>query len=343
MNEALQKNKRLTERDLELINALQVAPRARWGDLSEVLGVHPTTLSRRWEQLTDAGMARVSSAPGPTLLQVMDLAFVELTCQNNQVQEVVEQLIPNQQVMSIHFIAGPGHLLLTVAAAERSLSNFLLTTIGGLNGVLHYSVRSITSQLIGAHRWHFRALPAAKLRRLSQLDREATKAGEGGSLAMDAPNQALMGALWMDGRTSLRDLADIAGISPVAAARRVGRLIGGGYITMRCDVARIGAGRSHSAILWGSLPPDRLPRTADAIQDRVAALRGMFTVTGANNIHIAVWLNNPMDLLHVEQQLLDAIDGLIVVDRRIVLRIFKFNGVRLNEDGTLGQVIPLVY
>jgi hypothetical protein len=45
----------------------------------------------------------------------------------------------------------------------------------------------------------------------------------------------------------------------------------------------------------------------------------------------------------VEQQLLDAIDGLTVVDRRIVLRIFKFNGVRLNEDGTLGQVIPLAY
>lgn len=343
MNDTTQKNIRLAEQDLELINALQVAPRARWEDLSDVLGVHPTTLSRRWARLTDAGMARVSSTPGPSLLQMMDQAFVELTCQNNQVQEVAEKLILNQQVMSIHFIAGPGHLLLTVAAAERSLSTFLLTTIGGLDGVLHYSVRSITSQLIGPHRWHFRALPAAKLRRLSQLNKEATKTGEGAAVVMDAPNQALMRALWMDGRTSLRDLADIAGISPVAAARRVDRLIGGGYITMRCDVARLGAGRSYSAILWGSIQPDRLPGTVDAIQDRVAALRGMFTVTGANNIHIAAWLNNPVDLLDVEHQLLGAIDGLTIADRRIVLRIFKFNGVKLNEDGTLGQVTPLAY
>jgi hypothetical protein len=69
----------------------------------------------------------------------------------------------------------------------------------------------------------------------------------------------------------------------------------------------------------------------------------MSSVTGANNIHMVVWLNNPMDLLHVERQLLQSVDGLAIEDRRIVLRTFKYNGVRLNDDGTFGQIVPMAY
>jgi DNA-binding Lrp family transcriptional regulator len=343
MEEIVQHSSPLAERDIELVNALQVAPRAPWEDLAEVLNVHPTTLSRRWARLTGAGLARVSITPGPELLRVMDVAFVELTCQNNRVLDVVEKLILDQRLMSIQFIAGPAHLLLTIAAAEHSLSTFLLTTIGSLDGVLHYSVRSVTSQILDAGRWHFHALPAAKLRSLSQLHKQAFNAGEGAAVKMDTANQALMRELSADGRVSLRELAAVAGISPVAAARRVTRLVGGKYITVRCDVARRGSGRSYSAILWGSIPPDRVPTLGEGLPDRVPALRLMSSVTGANNIHMVVWLNNPMDLLHVERQLLQSVDGLAIEDRRIVLRTFKYNGVRLNDDGTFGQIVPMAY
>jgi DNA-binding Lrp family transcriptional regulator len=160
---------------------------------------------------------------------------------------------------------------------------------------------------------------------------------------MDTANQALMRELSADGRASLRELAAVAGISPVAAARRVTRLVGGKYITVRCDVARRGSGRSYSAILWGSIPPDRVPTLGEGLPARVPALRLMSSVTGANNIHMVVWLNNPMDLLHVERQLLQSVDGLAIEDRRIVLRTFKYNGVRLNDDGTFGQIVPMAY
>ncbi|MFJ5961106.1 AsnC family protein [Pseudarthrobacter oxydans] len=44
MEEIVQHSSPLAERDIELVNALQVAPRAPWEDLAEVLNVHPTTL-----------------------------------------------------------------------------------------------------------------------------------------------------------------------------------------------------------------------------------------------------------------------------------------------------------
>lgn len=337
-----QESEYFSEKDLELITALQVVPRATWEELSEVLGVHPSTLSRRWTRLVESGLARISVAPGPELSRVIDMAFVELTCQNSKVQDVVDQLMPDERLMSIQFVAGSAHLLLTVAAAEHGLADFLLTTIGSMDGVLHYAVRSVTGQVFGANKWHFRALPAAKLRALAKLQ-QPINPSEGAALDGGAANRSMIRALAIDGRTSFRDLAAIAGISPVAAARRVNRLISGGYINVRCDVARRGSGRSFSAVLWGSMEPRKIPGIDDAMLERVAALRIMATVTGANNIHMVAWLNNPLDLPSVEQELLDAIPGLTIDDRRIVLRTFKYNGARLNGDGTFGEVFPMAY
>ncbi|MFJ5958107.1 Lrp/AsnC family transcriptional regulator [Paenarthrobacter sp. NPDC092416] len=341
--DSLQESEGFTERDLELITALQVAPRASWEDLAGVLGVHASTLSRRWSRLVDSGLARTSVAPGPELSRLIDMAFVELTCQNSKVQDVVDHLMPDERLMSIQFVAGSAHLLLTVAAAEHGLADFLLTTIGSMDGVLHYAVRSVTSQIFGANKWHFRALPAGKLRELVRLHQESAPTGESALLEMSGVNRTLIRALAMDGRASFRELAAIAGISPVAAARRVGRLIGGGYINVRCDVARRGSGRSFSAVLWGSMEPRKIPVIDDGVLERIAALRIMATVTGSNNIHMVAWLNNPLDLPQVEQELLDAIPGLTIDDRRIVLRTFKYNGARLNADGTFGQVFPMAY
>lgn len=341
--DSVQDSEEFTERDLELITALQVAPRASWEDLGGVLRVHPSTLSRRWSRLVESGLARISAAPGPELSRVLDMAFVELTCQNGRVQEVVDQLMPDERLMSIQFVAGSAHLLLTVAAAEHGLADFLLTTIGGMDGVLHYAVRSVTGQVFGANRWHFRALSAGELRALTQLHQESLVAGEGAALEIGAVNRKLIRALAIDGRASFRELAAVAGLSPVAVARRVNRLMGGGYINVRCDVARRGSGRSFSAVLWGSLEPRRIPALDNSVFERVAALRIMATVTGASNIHMVAWLNNPLDLPQVEQEILDAIPGLTIDDRRIVLRTFKYNGARLNADGTFGHIFPMAY
>ena len=40
----------LPPEDLELVHALQIAPRATWSQLGAALGRHPTTLAARWDQ-----------------------------------------------------------------------------------------------------------------------------------------------------------------------------------------------------------------------------------------------------------------------------------------------------
>ncbi len=51
----------LSEEDLALIHALQIAPRLSWADAAEILGVHATTLAARWERLRSGGAAWITA------------------------------------------------------------------------------------------------------------------------------------------------------------------------------------------------------------------------------------------------------------------------------------------
>ncbi|MGA7205706.1 MAG: AsnC family protein, partial [Specibacter sp.] len=54
-------NTQLSEEDLALIHALQIAPRAGWVDLGAVLGVHPSNAAARWERLVASGAAWITA------------------------------------------------------------------------------------------------------------------------------------------------------------------------------------------------------------------------------------------------------------------------------------------
>lgn len=343
MIENLQEIDGLSERDLELVNALQLAPRASWSELSVVLDVHATTLSRRWDRITGAGLARISTAPGHGSATLLEMAFVELTCRNSQVAQVADELFMDHRAMTIQFIAGSAHLLVTVAAPGDSLADFLLTTIGSLDGVLHYSVRTVTGQLLEASKWHFRALPSVAVRTLRSLYSGTGSTDGERSLIMDEIDREVARSLSINGRMGFREIGERAGISAPAAARRVNRMISRDFINVRCDLVRHGLGREVSAVFWGTMPPEAMLLIDRNLGAEIPELRIMMAVTGAHNIHMVVWLHSPADSLAVERKILRAVPGLTIDDRRIVLRTFKYNGARITDSGVFGDVVPVGY
>ncbi|WP_338698562.1 AsnC family protein [Streptomyces sp. Q6] len=54
----------VSEADLTLIHALQIAPRASWAQLAATLGPSAETLARRWSRLTARGHAWAGVLPG---------------------------------------------------------------------------------------------------------------------------------------------------------------------------------------------------------------------------------------------------------------------------------------
>ena len=89
----------VTEEDLALINALQIAPRLSWADAAEVLGVHATTLAARWERLTAAGAAWVTAHPMGDP-QKMCLAFVDVECELHRRAAVTHALAAVPEIVT---------------------------------------------------------------------------------------------------------------------------------------------------------------------------------------------------------------------------------------------------
>jgi DNA-binding Lrp family transcriptional regulator len=61
-----------TDDDRLLIGALQVAPRAPWSDIGQVLGVSAVTASRRWDRISAAG-----ATSSPAFLNPKDRFLLE--------------------------------------------------------------------------------------------------------------------------------------------------------------------------------------------------------------------------------------------------------------------------
>ena len=97
----------LSEEDLALINALQIAPRLSWSDASEVLGVHATTLAARWERLRAAGASWTTAHLIGDPKQ-MCLAFVAVDCEMNRREQVTASLAAVPETTSCS-PSSPGH------------------------------------------------------------------------------------------------------------------------------------------------------------------------------------------------------------------------------------------
>ncbi|WP_017540642.1 Lrp/AsnC family transcriptional regulator [Nocardiopsis halophila] len=329
---------RVDEFDLQLLNALQLAPRAPWVRLGEVLGADATTLARRWERLRRSGLARVTAFPGAASLPRQTMAYLELTCRNGTVAEVSRALADDPGTLSIQFTAGRHQLLLTVSH-PRDLAGYLLDWIGSFPDVAAYATHVITGIPFQADRWHLHALAPDQRRVLRAMGGPAP--GDGAPPPVSRADQAIIGALAADGRASHRELGRAAGVSAGTAARRLERLLRGGAVGVRCDVARERLGWPAAAVLWGSVEPEVLERAAADLEGAVPELRFCSTVAGSENALLVVWLRAVADLPRVEQRLAARLPGLRVTDRRMVLRTMKLMGQVMDEEGRYVRTVPL--
>ena len=134
----------LSEDDLALINALQIAPRLSWSDAADVLGVHATTLASRWDRLRAAGAswttAHLIGDP-----KRMCLAFVAVDCEMNRREQVTASLAAVPEIVTVEEAASNRDLMLTVVT--RSLEEFSTKVVSRLKeteGLVKYQTALCT-------------------------------------------------------------------------------------------------------------------------------------------------------------------------------------------------------
>ncbi|MGH4001448.1 MAG: Lrp/AsnC family transcriptional regulator [Pseudonocardiaceae bacterium] len=318
----------LPEGDLELIDALQINPRASWTRLGAALDVDPVTVARRWDRLYNSGEAWVTVALGRRQLHSMSLAFLELDCEAGASVEVAESLVDAGHLISVQHMAGDYDLwAIAVTSSLPSLADEILTGLPRREGIRKVRTHMATRVFDASRRW-----------RLHMLSRQAVSALEAehrttaSTRPMDDIDRRLFRALSRDGRATYSDLADLVDLSARSVQRRIGRLVAAGDIDFRCDLARSLAGWSTSAHLWINMPDSLLEATGQAML-RWPQTRTCAALAGPNNMLLTVGLHSASELHELVSQLVDEFPHINIADRQLLLRQTKLYGRVLDRSG----------
>lgn len=321
----------LSETDLELVDALQVNPRASWNAVAAPLGVSALTASRRWKALTADGLAWSEATPGPQLFRGV---FLELACRPGTADAVVHALNEMPDVVTVGRLAGEFDLYaIAVAPTLAALRSLLWRRVDRLDVARKRA--HVYTHVYGGQHWRLTVLnreQAAQLR-----DTPAKPLPEA---VVDAEDRRLFRALTRDARRSYVELAEDLGSTPQAVRRQLTRMRRRGSLAFRTDVARPAAGWPVAALLRLSVPDEHVHSVGRAV-GALPETRFCAPVIAAANLVLIVNLRAAELLQHFVAELTTRHPLMSVAERSTVLQLAKVHGRVLDESGHCVRIVPV--
>ncbi|GAB2732473.1 AsnC family transcriptional regulator [Sinomonas soli] len=329
----------LSEKDLALIHALQVAPRVPWAQAGEILGMHPTALAARWERLRADGIVWVTAQhTGRAANQI--LCFSELMCAPAERGAILERLVATPQVLSIDVFSHHQALALTLAESSMSrLVSDLFDPILGLEGVTGLESMVCLGMHVSAQQWRLNQLERRQVEALRAIDRG--QRSEGPSAPLGPEHAAVVELLQRDGRITAAEVARLLGLSHATARRRLARVLSSDAVSLRCDMAQAASGYPITVQWFARLPAADHAAAAQRLAAQTSRLRLVASATGPRNFLVAMWLPSVNDILAAERTLTSAVPGLEIGESAILTRPHKRLGWEIRADSsTTGRLVP---
>jgi DNA-binding Lrp family transcriptional regulator len=323
--------------DLELVNALQIHPRATWQLLGSVLGLDPATVGRRWARLVEGGWSWICTSPTPGLADSLCSAVVEVDCRPGRAREVADELARDPRAFTIDHVAGSGDLIVGVDTEDlAAMSEFVDGRLGRMPGVSGIRCHFVTGLLAEAGGWRLDLLDPAQQSRLRRARTVVRTRGR----TLSPTDRAIVAALHTDGRVGNASLARRLSTSPATVRRRVEALTASGCLVLRCELARATAGWPVTAVYWCSAPALALARIGDRLRQRPET-RTCVALAGPRNVLLVSCLHSVADVRRLECELNETVPELLVHDRSIAYRTIKLYGHILDDHGRRVATVPV--
>ncbi|TVU59468.1 Lrp/AsnC family transcriptional regulator [Paenarthrobacter nitroguajacolicus] len=326
----------ISELDLEIVNALQINPRAEWSRIADALGLSGPTVARRWNALAAQGQAWITPAPGQRYLSSGWSAFIHLSSVPSDSEALIEHLCAEPAFGTVSLVTGSHDLFVDCfASSHEELMDIVTGSFPGLPGVTHREVVFVTRLYRQASEWRSGTLEPARARLVL-----AEPLPEQAAYSPDNLDAALLEELAKDGRASWAELGASCGVSPQTARRRVERFLATGYITLRCDTSTSAQQGLREVTLVLNVPAQYV----DDVGRYFAALgncRLSAQVLGAQNLLVTLWVRDYLEVQGYERELAERAPGSSVISRQAVVRTYKRLGHVLDESGRSLRVVPL--
>jgi DNA-binding Lrp family transcriptional regulator len=324
----------LSEEDLALIHALQIAPRVAWTDAAPVLGAHATSLAARWERLKSQGAAWVTGHMMGDPQQT-SLAFIDLDCRMERRIEVVAALMAVPQIVTVERAASNRDLMLTVITDSlQELAESVIPRLAAVPGVTKFQTSLCTRLHSGGYAWRL-----SVLNRSQQLQFQALAHVPSVSGPLPESHLPLLPLLAADGRATAAQLARALDRTPATVQRQLNRVIAANVLSFRCEVAQRYSGFPVTCQWFARVPAGAHGQAAAALA-RMPSVRLSASTTGRTNFLITMWLRSVADVMDMELTLQQNIPGIELMESVIMLEANKRVGWFLNPDTTASHALP---
>ncbi|MFE2938110.1 Lrp/AsnC family transcriptional regulator [Streptomyces sp. NPDC059255] len=333
----------LDETDLAIAHALQIAPRASWTAISEVLGLSAVTVARRWGRISDRGLAWVTATGSPALWRSLCNAFIDVDCGPGARRGVALALARDPRTKSVMELASGRDIHVNAVTRDLpSLSRFILDGVSRLPGVVRVNTQITTRILVSGSDWRLDALPRAQrqLLRPAQGAADETAPRQAAPGPLSGPDRELLLALAPDGRLPVTDLAERTGTSQTAVRRRLARLERTGAVAFRCEISQHITGWPVTSLMWARAPVSQRRRICEHL-GRMPDVRLLTATSGETNILLSTWLHSVDSAHDLEDRIGTRCPGLEIADHGVVLRTLKRQGWILDELGRRLESAPI--
>ncbi|MBX6378605.1 MAG: Lrp/AsnC family transcriptional regulator [Clostridia bacterium] len=130
--------------DRQIIELLQQDGRMSFVDMAERIGVTEGTIRRRFNQLKEEGLLRISAVVDPFVAGFKTPVFFGLHVETPRLQEVLERLASLPEAHYIAAATGEYDIVFRAYFADnRELAQFIMTSLSRIDGI-----REITTSLL---------------------------------------------------------------------------------------------------------------------------------------------------------------------------------------------------
>ncbi|WP_017585581.1 Lrp/AsnC family transcriptional regulator [Nocardiopsis ganjiahuensis] len=252
--------------DLDLVAALQYAPRAPISALAEVLGSSPSTAGRRLQRLQAQRLLRVVGQLDWSLVSDTHPRHVWLHAVPGRSVEVARQLSHEPEIQLVAVSSGRADVYCVAHPTSRRRAVELLTDgIPSVEGVRSTQSDLVLQPVTRADAWALDRLPAERLEALlpHRIHVPETRTGAAGGLSAD--ETGVVRLLHADARIGSGDVAREVGVSQSTAYRLVQSLLERGLVRPRVEVEPEQLGMRLEVVLSLTVRPGSIPLVADRL------------------------------------------------------------------------------
>jgi DNA-binding Lrp family transcriptional regulator len=305
--------------DRQLVQCLGIDGRASFAAIADVLGASDQTIARRYRRLRSTGALRVVGLPSPK--KGYASWFLRMRCVPGSGEAIATALARRDDTAWVQLLSGDTEVLCALRGDPREGSDALLARLPRSNrivAVTAYSRLHIFSA--GADALGFLdVLPASQL---APLLRPAQAAGGGHIAAPGELDDALFGALAMDGRTPYADLAIATGWSETTVRRRMDQLRDAGVLYFDLELDLPAFGFRSTVWMWLSVPPSQLAAVGSDLA-KFPEVAYAIAVTGPANLAACAVCRSQEELYAFLTDKVGALPGVERVETAPVIRTVK--------------------